>query len=228
MNYGSGSQARKKAAEGLSESRKRYREAAERYNESRRQAEQYAAEKQTMARQMNDANSQKLNFERRLESVIELLGVINGSGGAMVSRIGTDVPTAITELNGKADAANASYGSSIRGQSAAADLRESFGCENPERDPKITNAKEELEKEVRRLRTGIEQLEKSMREMDAKMSDLSARINSANADAASSRQDMMRSEYDIDSYRQQLNSLSDDKGSSGGSSSGGSYFNLKF
>ena len=84
------------AAEGLSASRKRYREASEQYDAARREADQYAAERDAARREMAGYSSQKLNFEKRLEQVNDLIGVLDGSGGRLVGIIGSDVPSLIS------------------------------------------------------------------------------------------------------------------------------------
>ncbi len=208
------------AAEGLSASRKRYREASEQYDAARREADQYAAEKNAAQREMAGYSSQKLNFEKKLEQVNDLIGVLSGSGGRLSGIIGSDVPSLISDLNGQTSTANESFRTSMRSPDiSAADLSKSLGCPGADNDPKISGALEKFRQEKTRLENGIDQLNRNIQRLDDMVDQLSSKLNAANDAAFSSRQEMISSSYDITQYRNALNSSEQ---------SGGYFGNLYF
>lgn len=59
----------------------KYYNAASQRNASMRQEQAYVSQKSAATTKMNDLSAQKLNFEKRLEGIIKIIKMLEGSGG---------------------------------------------------------------------------------------------------------------------------------------------------
>ena len=184
------------AAEEYYNSKSRYTDAANQRAESMRQEEGFRAERQSALNQLWDAQNQKLNFEKRLEQLREIIAMLTGSSGRL------DVPGIIQKMNQAAEIAGESYRDSVLcADISAAGIGDVYRGKSVPEDPDTSTALDELQKEAVRLENAIEELRQKMIQLESLAADLANKISQCAAMQADLRRVMYSSAYDMNHFK---------------------------
>lgn len=186
------------AAEMYSYFKHKYEDAANQKRASERLESSYVSQKNSAVSQLNAANSQRVNLEKRLEGVEKIIKMLEGSGGWFTS----SVPEAIDKAKSKLKQADSSYRSSIRviGGTTAASIETAFAIKSVEEDPNSANALSEFKKERTRIEQAITELQSQINNLSSLISSLTSSINACNQTQASLQSAMNSYAYDMNHY----------------------------
>lgn len=186
------------AAEMYSYYKHKYEDAANQKRASERLESSYVSQKNSAVSQLNAASSQRVNLEKRLEGVEEIIKMLEGSGGWFTS----SVPEAIDKAKSKLKQADSSYRSSIRviGGTTAASIETAFAIKSVEEDPNSANALSEFKKERTRIEQAITELQSQINNLSSLISSLTSSINACNQTQASLQSAMNSYAYDMNHY----------------------------
>ena len=187
------------ASEAYSYYKNRYSSAASQRNASIRQEQSYSAERSAANSQMSSLSAQKLNFEKRLEGIENIIKMLEGSGGWFSA----NVPSAIFKAVSSIQKADTSYHQSIRmtGGSAAASLETAFKTKTVEEDNNSASALQGYKAEKARLEQSIAELKAQIAALSSLISSLSSKISECNAVQAALQTTMNASAYEMNHYR---------------------------
>lgn len=186
------------AAEMYSYFKHKYEDAANQKRASERLESSYVSQKNSAVSQLNAANSQRVNLEKRLEGVEKIIKMLEGSGGWFTS----SVPEAIDKAKSKLKQADSSYRSSIRviGGTTSASIESAFAIKTVEEDPNSANALSEFKKERTRIEQAITELQSQINNLSSLISSLTGSINACNQTQASLQSAMNSYAYDMNHY----------------------------
>lgn len=186
------------AAEMYSYFKHKYEDAANQKRASERLESSYVSQKNSAVSQLNAANSQRVNLEKRLEGVEKIIKMLEGSGGWFTSSI----PEAIDKAKSKLKQADSSYRSSIRviGGTTSASIESAFAIKTVEEDPNSANALSEFKKERTRIEQAITELQSQINNLSSLISSLTSSINACNQTQASLQSAMNSYAYDMNHY----------------------------
>ena len=186
------------AAEMYSYFKHKYEDAANQKRASERLESSYVSQKSSAVSQLNAANSQRVNLEKRLEGVEKIIKMLEGSGGWFTS----SVPDAIDKAKSKLKQADSSYRSSIRviGGTTAASIESAFAIKTVEEEPNSANALFEFKKERTRIEQAITELQSQINNLSSLISSLTSSINACNQTQASLQSAMNSYAYDMNHY----------------------------
>lgn len=190
------------AAEAYSFYRNKYHKAASQRNASIRQEQAYISQKRTATTKMNEFSMQKLNFEKRLEGIILIIKMLEGSGGWR----STNVPNAILKATSTIRKTDSSYKKSIRmtGGMAVASLETAFAVKTVEGDYRSASALQAYKAEKTRLEQSIANLKIQIDSLSNQISVLSKQISACSAAQASYKSTMNSSAYEMNHYRKYM------------------------
>lgn len=177
----------------------KYYNAANQKRASERQEQTYVSEKRAATSEMNSLSSQKLNFEKRLRGVEDIIKMLEGSGGWF----STNVPSAIEKAQSSIAKTDSSFRSSMRlsGGSGAASLETAFKTKTVEADPHSASALSSFKAEKARLEEEIANLGTQIANLSSLISSLSGKINACNSTQASLQASMNSYAYDMNHYK---------------------------
>ena len=180
----------------------RYYAAASERNASIRQEQELASQKSAASAMMNDLSTQKLNFEKRLEGIVKIIRMLDGSGGWFSE----NVPDTISKAMSSIQKTDASYRKSIRmtGGMAAASLESAFRTKTVEADPRSASALQSYRAEKARLEQSIADLKNQIASLSSQISSLSRQISACSAAQASCKNAMNTSAYEMNHYRKYM------------------------
>jgi len=180
----------------------KYYNAASQRNASMRQEQTYISQKSAATTKMNDLSAQKLNFEKRLEGIIKIIKMLEGSGGWFA----TNVPSAISKATSTIQKTDTSYKRSIRmtGGVAAASLETAFAVKTVEGDHRSASALQAYKSEKTRLEQSIADLKSQIASLSSQISTLSKQISACSAAQASYKNTMNSSAYEMNHYRKYM------------------------
>lgn len=180
----------------------KYYTAASQRNVSMRQEQAYLSQKSAVTSKMNDFSVQKLNFEKRLEGIIKIIKMLEGSGGWFT----TNVPSAISKATSTIQKTDTSYKRSIRmtGGMAAASLETVFAVKTVEGDYRSASALQAYKSEKTRLEQSIANLNSQIASLSSQISLLNKQISACNAAQVSYRNIMNFSAYELNHYRKYM------------------------
>ena len=183
--------------------RNRYYNAANQKSASERQEQGYISERNSARNQISSINTQRINFEKRLEGIEKIIKMLEGNGGWFT----TNVPNTITQANKTLKSADESYRSSIRvtGGAPAASLETTFNVKTVEGDTNSASALDKFKSEKARLEAEIAELKRRLASLNDLVNTLNGKINNCNAIQDSLRRTMNSSIYDMNHYRQYMN-----------------------
>ena len=186
------------AAEMYSYFKHKYEDAANQKRASERLESSYVSQKNSAVSQLNAANSQRVNLEKRLEGVEKIIKMLEGSGGWFTSSI----PEAIDKAKSKLKQADSSYRSSIHviGGTTSASIESAFAIKTVEEDPNSANALSEFKKERTRIEQAITELQSQINNLSSLISSLTSSINACNQTQASLQSAMNSYAYDMNHY----------------------------
>ena len=187
------------ASEAYSYYKNRYSTAASQRNASIRQEQSYAAERSAANSQMSSLSAQKLNFEKRLEGIENIIKMLEGSGGWFSA----NVPGAISKAISSIQKTDTSYHQSIRmtGGSATASLETAFKAKTVEEDNNSASALQGYKAEKARLEQSIAELKAQIATLSSLISSLSSKISACSSEQAVLQTTMNASAYEMNHYR---------------------------
>jgi len=186
------------AAEAYSYYRHKYSSAASQRDASIRQERAYVSEKNAAISQKDSLSTQKLNFEQRLEGIVNIIRMLEGSGG-----FSANVPEAIAKAVSSIKTADSSYHESIRmlGGVAAASLETAFKARGVEEDYNSASALQGYRAEKTRLEQAIEELKAQIAALSSQISALTGKISACGAAQAALKKTMNSCAYEMNHYR---------------------------
>lgn len=190
------------ATEAYAYYKNKYYSAANQRNASMRQEQAYVSQKSAATTKMNDLSAQKLNFEKRLEGVIKIIKMLEGSGGWFA----TNVPSTISKAISTIQKTETSYKRSIKmtGGMAAASLETAFAVKTVEGDHRSASALQAYKSEKTRLEQSIADLKSQIASLSSQISTLSKQISACSAAQASYKNTMNSSAYEMNHYRKYM------------------------
>lgn len=180
----------------------RYSTAASQRSASIRQEESFVSQRSAASSQMSSLSAQKINFEKRLEGIENIIKMLEGSGGWFA----TDVPGAISKAVSSIQRADSSYHQSIKmtGGTAAASLETAFKAKTVEEDYRSSSALQGYKTEKARLEQSIADLKAQIASLSSLISSLSSKISACNADQAALQRAMNSSAYEMNHYKKYM------------------------
>ena len=190
------------AVEAYSYYQNKYYNAANQRNASKRQEQEFISQKSAAAAKMNESSSQKLNFEKRLEGIIKIIRMLEGTGGLFSA----DVPGAISKAASTLQKTDTSYRRSIRmtGGTAAASLESAFAVKTVEGDPRSASALAAYKAEKERLEQNIADLKSQIASLSGQITALSRQISACSAAQVSYKNTMNTCAYEMNHYRKYM------------------------
>lgn len=192
------------AAEEYYSSKSRYNNAANQRYAATRAAENCLAEKAQVQNAIQSCMSDKINFERRIEDIRSIIGVISGTtGGAMFGILsGMNLPEVITSFNNHAQKTDESFKGSMKcSDILAASIFEVFKSKSVEEDSNMSDALQQFKNELARLEQAVRDLQAQMDSLSNLVNELSSKVNMFNAEAMNWRKVMVSSAFEMNHYR---------------------------
>lgn len=177
----------------------KYNEAAEQKKASERQEAAYSSEKKAAAQDLDDCSRKKVNFEKRLRGIEDIIKMLEGSGGWF----STNVPETIEKAQKSIAKADASFRGSMRlsGGSGSASLEEALKPKTVDEDPHSSAALAEFKAEKARLEQAIEDLRVQIDSLSTLIDSLNKKIKACNAQQGSLQSAMTSYAYDMNHYK---------------------------
>lgn len=183
------------AADEYYASKSRYENAASERYQSERQEENYRSERSSVRSAIGSCRSDKINFEKRLEDLIRIIGCLEGSGFI-------DVPGSIGHSNKSSEDAGESLRQSIQcSDITTPDFAGVFRCKSVEEETHSSSALDEFKKERERLKQAIEDLKAQINQLQAEFDNLSSQIAACNAQQAALKRVMVNSAFDMNHFK---------------------------
>lgn len=192
------------AAEEYYSSKSRYNNAANQRYAAARAAENCSAEKAQAQCAIQSCMRDKINFEKRVEDIRAIIGVISGTtGGSMFGILGgMNVPDVISSFNSHALKTDDSFKGCMKcSDIVAASIHEVFKSKSVDEDANLSDALQQFKNELARLEQAIRDLQAQMDSLSNLVTELSAKINAFNAEAVNWRKVMVSSAYEMNHYR---------------------------
>lgn len=191
------------AANAYYSSKSRYSNAASQRQAASRAASDAASERSQAQREIASCQTDKINFEKRVEDIRHIVAALDGTGtGPLVGIIGADIPTLISTLNHSTQETGASYQTSmVCPDIAAASFHEIFHSEPVEQDNLLSAALQKFRDEIARLERAIAELKAKISSLESLVNDLSAKIRRLEAAQADWSRVMQSSAYEMNHYR---------------------------
>lgn len=184
------------ASEAYSYYKSQYYDAASQREASIRQENKYISEKNAANNQKNELTAQKINFEKRLEGIIKIIKMLEGSGS---------VPSSIAKVIKTTKKADESFKSAIKHDSGlVVSIETAFKTKSVEEDGYSASALQKYKNEKNALEQNIENLKKQINALSEQISSLASQISSCNAVQASLKRTMNSSAYEMNHYRKYM------------------------
>lgn len=179
----------------------KYNAAANQKRTSERQEQTYREQKNSAVSQKNELTEQKLSFEDRLEGIVKIIAMLDGTGGWFA----TNVPDSI----GKAQRALTKTDSSFRGcirltGGGSASLESAFTMKTVDADMNSASALQAYKTEKTRLEGQIEELGKQINSLAEQISSLNGKISACNSEQWSLQSSMNSYAYDMNHYKKYI------------------------
>lgn len=190
------------AADEYYSSKSRYTNAANQRYAAARAAESCCAEKAQALSAINSCQNDKLNFERRIEDIRQIVYALEGGAGSLVSAIGADIPTLISRFNKSVEQTDSSY----RGSIFCRDIKPISWCEvfqnkNVGDDSLLSGALEMFKNEITRLENALRDLEAQMNNLTNMVNELTSKINMYTVEQDHCRSIMISSAYEMNHFK---------------------------
>ena len=190
------------AADEYYSSKSRYTNAANQRCAAARAAENCCAEKSQALNAINSCQNDKLNFERRIEDIRQIVYALEGGSGSLVSAIGADIPTLISRFNKSVEQTDSSYKGSI----FCRDIKPISWCsifqnKNVGDDSLLSGALEMFKNEITRLENALKDLETQMNNLTNMVNELTSKINMYNVEQANWRKVMVSSAFEMNHFK---------------------------
>lgn len=190
------------AADEYYSSKNRYTNAANQRYAAARAAESCCAEKTQALSAINSCQIDKLNFERRIEDIRQIVYALEGGAGSLVSAIGADIPTLISRFNKSVEQTDSSY----RGSIFCRDIKPISWCgvfqnKNVGDDSLLSGALEMFKNEITRLENALRDLEVQMNNLHRMVDELTSKINMYTVEQDHCRSIMISSAYEMNHFK---------------------------
>ncbi|MCR5121851.1 MAG: hypothetical protein K6B74_05460 [Ruminococcus sp.] len=150
-----------------------YNSAASEYRKYENESSSCRGELRDARNQYSQCNSNKINFEQRVEDIERIINCLEGNGGWL----SVNVPQTIAVANKAAQDADNGFKQCIKCSGInPPDLAEVFKAPGVTEDPNSNTALDEYKKEKARLEQAIEDLKKQMAQLAQQADELSKRI----------------------------------------------------
>lgn len=190
------------AADEYYSSKSRYTNAANQRYAAKRASENCCAEKAQALNAIDFCRSDKLNFERRIEDIRQIVYALEGGGGTLVSAIGADIPTLISRSNKSVEQTDSSYRESIScGDITPVSWCSVFRNKNVGDDPLLSSALEIFKNEITKLENALRDLEAQMNDLNRIVEELTSKINMYTVEQEHCRSIMMSSAYEMNHFK---------------------------
>lgn len=177
----------------------KYNNAANQKRASESQERSYVSQKSTAKSQLSSAKSQKINFEKRLQGIKDIIGMLEGRGGWF----STDVPGEIDKATKNLSKTEDSFRKSIvrEGATAPKSLEDALEIKTVEGHQRSASALQQFKNEKVRLEQEIANLKAKINNLESTISSLTSKINSCNMTQAYLQSSMNSYAYDMNHYR---------------------------
>lgn len=180
----------------------KYNSAAYQKQVSERNEQQYLNEKSAASSQIKNLSTDRVNFEKRLKGIEEIIKILEGNGGWF----STNIPQAISQAQHSLERAQESFQKSIvlSGGSNRASLSEAFALKTVEADANSSAALQEYRKEKNRLEQEIANIKQQVANLEVAIAQLVRQIKSCNIEQSSLRSSMNSYAYEMNHYRRYM------------------------
>lgn len=184
-------------------SKSRYSNAASQRQAAARAESNAAAERSKAQREIAACQTDKLNFEKRIEDIRHIVAALDGTGtGPLVASIGSDIPALIAGLNSSVQETDGAFRSSIVCPDIpAAQFYEIMRSKSVGDDSFLSDALQKFRNEIARLQQALAALAAKINSLNAIVSDLNVKIRNYQAAQADWGRVMQSSAYDMNHYR---------------------------
>ncbi len=190
------------AQEAYSYYKRKYNQAASQKRDSERQEQEYLAQKDSAARECSSLSTQRLNFEKRLSGIQELIKMLEGSGGWF----SLNVPEVIAKAQKSLAQTDASFRSSVilTDGIGAADLCAAYETKTVAGESHSASALAAFRAEKTRLEQEILRLKERIAQLSALVDDLNRKVRNCNATQSQLRSAMNSYAYDMNHYKRYI------------------------
>lgn len=176
----------------------KYNAAASQKRASERQEQTYREEKKNAVSRKNELASQKLNFEDRLEGIVKIISMLEGTGGWFTA----NVPDSIGKAQRALTKTDNSFNSCIKlTGGGSASMETAFAMKTVDADQNSSSALQAYRAEKTRLEGQLEELRRQIDSLSEQISSLTGKINSCNAEQWSLQSSMNSYAYDMNHYK---------------------------
>lgn len=190
------------AANAYSYYKTKYCNAANQKYASEKQEQSYVSQKSSASSRMRSLSSEKVNFEKRLNGIVNIIKMLEGNGGWFA----VNVPSTISKVSSALSKTDSSYRNSIKmtGGVAAASLESAFKAKSVDSDINSATALQRYKTEKARLEQEIANLNTQITTLTNTISTLTSKINACNATQASLRSSMNSYAYEMNHYKKYM------------------------
>ena len=176
--------------------RNKYNNALAQRRASEKQEAQYIDQKNAATAQMNTLSEQKVNFEKRIQGLDEIIKSMEGLGGS-------DVPSSINKAAKQLQKVDSSYRGSIRasGTIPVADLGNAFSVKTVDAEPHSSMALQQFRAEKSRLEQEVTNLKLRIASLSSQIASLTSQINGCNSVQSSLTSQMNTCAYEMNHYK---------------------------
>ena len=189
------------AADAYIASSRRYAQAAEQKTYWANQEQSFRSQKQYVSAQISAGRTERINFEKRLAGIGEIIRILEGGGF-----FSANPPRAISDANQSIQAANLSYQKCVRlvDGNGAADMEAVFKAQTVDGDFNSGKALLEYKQEKRDLEQKIAELKARLAQLSDAADALTRQISDASAQQWLARSSMLSNAFDMNLYRHQM------------------------
>ncbi len=177
----------------------KYNAAANQKRSSERREQTYIAEKKNAVSQRTELSSQKLNFEARLEGIVKIIAMLEGTGGWF----SVNVPDSIEKAQRALTRTDSSFRGCIKltGGGSTASMANAFALKSVEADWNSASALQAFRAEKNRLEGQLEEIRRQIDSLSEQISSLTGKINACNSEQWSLQSSMNSYAYDMNHYK---------------------------
>lgn len=178
-----------------------YNNAAQNKYASEKQELGYINQKNAATNQLESANSQKLNFEKRIAGISEIINLLEGTPSRGVS----DVPSVISEARNKLSQVDEVYNVVISfSGTEVTNFGDVFENKTVEGDINSSSALQSYKNEKTRIEQSLENVKSQINSLTQTIESLNRSIASCNSYQASCQSTMSSSAYEMNHYQPYL------------------------
>lgn len=191
------------AADEYYSSKSRYAAAANQRNEAIKAAASCSLQIGAAQAAIASCQSDKINFEKRIEDIRTIVGAIEGSSdGFLTFAMGGSLPDIISEFNTSAQQAGTSYQESIKcSDIKSADFADVFRNKSVAEDSLLSDALHMFKDEISRLEEALQNLENQINNLTNLTDELTKKINMYNIEQSDCRRMMVNCAFEMNHFK---------------------------